>query len=102
MESLTVAPLDPPGHGLRLIGALDLSTVSLLEEALQRVAEGGQVTLDLSELTFVDSTGLHALVRYARSQDGNGPVILDNPSAMVLRLLEITHLKDHPGLEFRS
>lgn len=101
-DLFTVVPLDAPERGLRLIGELDMSALRQLEDALEGTSGEGQATLDLSELTFIDSTGLQALVQYARSEDGNGPVILKRPSPFVLRLLEIADLKNHPALEIRS
>jgi len=62
----------------------------------------GQATLDLSELVFIDSSGLHAIEEIASRQNGNGPpLILSGASPGVMRLLEITDLDRHPGLDVR-
>ena len=74
MEPLTITPLVPPRHGLHLIGELDMATVAQLKTAFETVSGNGPVTLDLAELTFIDSTGLHAIMEFARSQNGSGPV----------------------------
>jgi anti-sigma B factor antagonist len=77
-------------------GELDLETVGELETAIERHArEPVAVVLDLRQLTFMDSTGLHLLLRLdaeARSDDltftiveGDGPV---------RRLLTLTGLRD--------
>jgi anti-anti-sigma factor len=100
-KELVLVPLDPPEVGLRLIGDLDLSTVTRFEAALGELGRG-QVTLDLSELTFVDSTGLHAIVDHARALDGDGPMILANPSATAVRPIEILGLRRHPSIEIRT
>ena len=63
---------------------------------------GGQATLDISELTFIDSSGLHAIEEIARAQNGNGPLILTGASPTLARLLAITDLARHPGLEIRG
>ena len=99
MESLTLTPLASPQHGLRLIGELDLATVTELRAALETVSRSDPVTLDLAQLTFIDSTGLHAIMEFARSQNGSGPLILASPSATAKRALEIAGLEGHPGLE---
>jgi len=99
---LTLEPLENGAHGLRLIGELDMATVPHLLSALAATAANGRVTLDLSELTFMDSCGLHAIVEYARSADGAGPVVLANPSDAVLRILEITGMPSHPQLKIES
>ena len=99
---LACEPLNGSTRGLRLIVELDLATVRYLKDACEGIPAGeGQVTLDLSELTFVDSTGLHALLLYARENDGDGPVIFANPSTFVLRVMQITELDTHPALEIR-
>ena len=101
MGSLTVSPLVPPEHGLRLIGELDMATVTQFRMALETVARDGPVTLDLARLTFIDSTGLHAIMQFARSQNGNGPLILASPAPTAKRAFEIAGLEGHPGVEIR-
>jgi anti-anti-sigma factor len=98
MDSFTLVPLENPLRGFRLIGELDLATVPALEAALDTLAGQGPLTLDLAELTFIDSSGLHAIMRFAPSLNGNGPMTLANPSAFVSRLLEIVQLSGHPGI----
>ena len=97
--TLTVTPLAPPQHGLRLIGELDMATVNQFKAALETVSQNGPVTVDLSGSTFIDSTGLHAMMGFARSQNGSGPLILARPSATAKRALEIAGLEGHPGVE---
>ena len=99
MESLTITPLTSPQHGLALIGELDMATVTELKAALQSVSRSDPVTLDLAQLTFIDSTGLHAIMELARSQNGSGPLILATPSVTAKRALEIAGLDSHPGVE---
>ena len=49
---------------LSLTGELDIATTPVLEERLTRLrAVRSPVRLDLSRLEFIDSTGLHLLVR---------------------------------------
>ena len=53
-------------HGLRLrvTGELDIATTPILEDRLARLrATSSPVRLDLSSLDFIDSTGIHLLVR---------------------------------------
>ena len=99
MEVFEVTPLVPPQHGLRLIGELDLATVTELKAALETVSRSDPVTLDLAQLTFIDSTGLHAFMEFARSQNGSGPLLLASPSATAKRAIEIAGLAGHPGVE---
>jgi anti-anti-sigma factor len=86
--------------GLRLAGELDLRTRPQLSEAVARIRDNGQMTLDLSEVTFIDSSGLHAIVEIASTNNGH-PLILEGLPATMRRLFEITHLAQHPNLEIR-
>jgi anti-anti-sigma factor len=54
---------------MRVSGELDLSTVPAFESEIQRLisVELKSVVLDLADLEFIDSVGLHALVRVARA-----------------------------------
>ena len=90
------------GVGLKLVGELDLATTPELTDALLDTSmSASPVSLDLSELTFVDSCGIHAILTLARSQNGRGPLVLLNPSAHVSRLFELLGLDEHDGIEVR-
>jgi anti-sigma B factor antagonist len=78
-----------------LTGELDLATAPELRERLGLLSEKGenQVTLDLTDLDFVDSTGLSVFVMaFNRTQAGGGSMIIRNPSLPVMRIFEITGL----------
>ena len=96
----SLVPLEEPNRGFRLIGELDISSAQDLYDALGAVSEGaGDLTLDLSELEFIDSSGLHAMVRYASSLNGNGnKLVLLNPSAMTQRVFQIARFAEHPRI----
>ena len=90
------------GVGLKLVGELDLATTPELNKAvLDPSLPETQLHLDLSELTFVDSCGIHAILTLARSQDGRGPLVLLDPSVQVSRLFELLGLDEHVGIEVR-
>lgn len=77
-------------RGFRLIGELDASNVSSLSEALQpEIDRGGDLTLDLAGLAFMDSTGIQVLVRTAQGLEGRGNLILVSPGSLVRRILEL-------------
>lgn len=80
-------------HELRLIGELDLTTTPILAEALSSLSTQPEQPLlfDLSELTFLDSTGLNLLIRTAQSHPG-GKVQLRSPTPNVRRVLELAGL----------
>jgi len=80
-----------------LVGELDLSSVAKVQEELRRVEATSPATLvvDLSKLTFLDSTGLRCIVtadERAR-EDGRRIVIVRGPDA-VQRVFAITRLDD--------
>ncbi|MBE2316498.1 STAS domain-containing protein [Solirubrobacter sp. CPCC 204708] len=72
---------------LRLIGELDLVSEPVLADALAE-ADGQPLRIDLSELAFMDSTGLRALLDLQRRHEDvklRGPL-----QPAVQRLLELT------------
>jgi anti-sigma B factor antagonist len=80
-----------------LVGELDLSTVAKVQEELRRIEVSSPATLvvDLSKLTFLDSTGLRCIVtadERAR-EEGRRIVIVRGPDA-VQRVFAITRLDD--------
>lgn len=82
----------PGPRRLRVAGELDMSSSPALAEELRRVAEEGEegaVTLELSELTFLDSTGLRALIEASRLLGASGDLVLRHPTRAVLEVLEI-------------
>ncbi len=83
---------------LALSGELDALTVRHLNEALANENGARHVTLDVSELTFIDSTGIHALVAYVQSREPDGTVTLRGASPHIVRVFEITCLTDLPKL----
>jgi phospholipid transport system transporter-binding protein len=88
--------------GLRLSGELDLATVGDMRAQLAALPTNGHpVTLDLADLSFMDSTGLHMLEQYARTLNGTSPLVLDNVPRHVHRLFEITGVARSPHIELR-
>ncbi len=86
---LDIERTDAP-RGFRLVGELDASNVTSLSEALQpEIDRGGDLTLDLAGLAFMDSTGIQVLVRTAQGLEGRGDLILVSPGNLVRRILEL-------------
>jgi anti-sigma B factor antagonist len=98
VEILDVSTEDRDGlvH-VALVGELDLSTVAKVQEELRRAEARSPATLvvDLSKLTFLDSTGLRCIVTAdERARDeGRRIVIVRGPDA-VQRVFAITKLDD--------
>jgi anti-sigma B factor antagonist len=95
-ESFPIASeRDAVRHRLAPAGELDIATVPLLEAAFDEVERGDAdaIVVDLSEVTFIDSTGMQLLLRMNErcSQAGRLEII---SSPAVERLLDITGLRD--------
>lgn len=84
---------------LRLVGELDMATVPLFVSAVREAYEAnGSVTLDLAELSFIDSSGLAALAKQATELNDGGPLSLINVPAFTRRLFEIVGLDKSDAL----
>jgi len=99
------AEIEAVEGGIRAVavaGELDQATVPELQRALDEVieAESGALLIDLSDCSFIDSSGLAALVsarERVTSADERGFAICCG-SPQVLRLLEITGLDKAMGV----
>jgi anti-sigma B factor antagonist len=89
--------LDGRGPVVSVMGEVDRATAPALEQTLLGATEDwtGEVIVDLSGCSFLDSRGLRALIatrgRLERS-DRRLALVLSNPN--VLRIFQITHLED--------
>jgi anti-sigma B factor antagonist len=90
---------------LGIQGELDAYTAPALEERIGVLLGEGvsNLVLDLSQTRFLDSSGLRALLTAHRRLEGSsGELNLRDPSEPVLRLLEITGLREHFGFGSRA
>lgn len=80
---------------VRVRGELDVATASTLEQLLLRPRDPGQsVALDLSELSFMDSTGLRVLLRARQAADRGGwDISLVGASEPVQRLFDLSGVR---------
>jgi len=83
-----------PLLNVRLAGELDLGTAPQLKQAVDAYARTGQsITIDLREVSFIDSMGLAALVRARhRAFSRGGSLQLVPPPAATRRVFELAHL----------
>lgn len=99
---LEIATTDDP-RGLRLAGEVDLATVNDLAAALEPyVREGGDITLDMSGVRFLGSSGVQVLIRALDTLGGRGRLILTHPGSSVRRLFEVMGLDRFENLEVRT
>ncbi|MFJ3096845.1 STAS domain-containing protein [Streptomyces hydrogenans] len=94
------------GTVLRLGGEIDMDTAHQLDTALRRaLSDGGErrpLSLDLSEVTFCDSTGLNTLLRARqRALDRHVSLSIISVSEQVAHLLDITRTAPLFGLPDR-
>jgi anti-sigma B factor antagonist len=78
-----------------LVGELDLFTSPRLHDDLSALFDQGvrSLTLDLSRLEFIDSTGLAELVQaLRRHRASGGDVVLRAPAPATAKVLEISGL----------
>lgn len=80
-------------------GEIDLAVAEAVSSALQPwVDAGGPVTVDLSEVTFMDSTGIHALLQAARGLGDRGCIIIHGAHDGIQKVFELTMLDSIPNV----
>ncbi len=100
-QAFAVRPVDSEPGRFQLFGELDLTGVGTL---LSTVGDGNGESLvfDLSELTFLDSSGISAFVRIAQGRNDGGALVLERPRPEVMRVLDLVGLAAAPNLEIRT
>jgi anti-sigma B factor antagonist len=91
--SLKTAFPSPTTAVIRPRGRLDLSTANDLKDQVSKVVDAGHrvVVIDLSRTTFLDSSGLGALVRGLRvARAAGGDLRIAGAERQVLTVLELT------------
>jgi anti-sigma B factor antagonist len=90
-------------EGLQVEGEIDMASAPQLVDALSRLDRSdGRLVIDLAGVTFMDSTGLHAVLNEVASRNGSGPLVLRNPTRSVRRLLDIGFPAGVEGLEVQE
>jgi anti-anti-sigma factor len=101
MDGFEILPVDSP-PGFRLAGELDMATVPKLEEALATWDTSQPCTLDMNDLTFMDGSAAHVILRHAKAMNGVGPLVLEGPTGLPLRVLEVLGFADMGTIRIRS
>lgn len=83
---------------LTLAGELDLATAELLREQVRPLlghgADACHLVVDLSDLTFLDITGVGVLLEaHRRLAERGGSLVLRSPRPMVVRMLQLLDLE---------
>jgi anti-anti-sigma factor len=82
--------IHPRGQVLHVVGELDMSTTPALSEALASVRDG-ILCLDMSEVSFMDSTGAHTVARAAKELE-DGCIIVHGARPVVAKVFQILGL----------
>lgn len=80
---------------LKASGEIDLDTSAFLKEQLHELidAQKGVIVLDLSDVAFIDSSGLGALIlSYRAAQERGIDLKVSSPRPQVLKVMQITGL----------
>jgi anti-anti-sigma factor len=78
---------------IALVGELDMATAPILAEHMARVEQNGTIAvlLDLRDLTFVDSSGLHVFLEASKRAEANGHrLVMVGATQTTQRLFELT------------
>jgi anti-sigma B factor antagonist len=98
VAGLDVGRVDHPGGAvLTLGGELDLATTPVLQQWLDPAMRGtATVVINLTRLSFIDSSGLRLLVQAERQlRDSGGRLVLVRGPRAVHRVFELTRLDSH-------
>lgn len=92
--SLRTDSLSPQRSTLHLQGRLDAMTFGefdrAAESALQQMADGSTMVLDLSSLDYISSAGLRSIAKIRKSMRAReGQTLLVNPQPQVRKVFEI-------------
>jgi anti-sigma B factor antagonist len=86
---ISTASLDGDGLQIAVRGELDMATAGRLLEAVRGASEpGGRLLLDLSEVAFMDSTGLSALLDL-REHAGSVALVAGRAVRRVVQLVDL-------------
>jgi anti-anti-sigma factor len=91
--------IDPDGV-VYLSGELDMAIADSFCQGLISSLNGQRPVLDLSELTFLDSSGIRAILQLARTSGQS--VVLRNLRPNVRRVLESTGVNETLGVQIEA
>jgi anti-anti-sigma factor len=81
----------PGNQTLTLSGEIDIATAEDVRAMLEpHIARGGPVTVDLSEVTFMDGAGVHVLVDAAEALGDKGCIVVHGAHGSAAKVLDIT------------
>lgn len=96
MDEVNRLNIDRTGDGrFDVVGEIDAHSAPALAAALEE-STADTIVVDMSGVTFMDSSGLRVLLALAeRSTTGGRSLRIAQPSRPIMRLFEISGLVDH-------
>ncbi|HET9249364.1 MAG TPA: STAS domain-containing protein [Actinomycetota bacterium] len=96
MANFGVATQGPPTVFVK--GELDMATVLTLEGAIRdAVPHGGPITLDLSGMTFIDSSGVQVILKAANALP-SGCLTIHGAQDATHRIFDIMRMGEAPNV----
>ena len=93
--------IEHTGASIAIAGELDAHSAPALRDELATSTSRGDTVVDMSGITFMDSSGLRVLIdAHQRAAENDTALVLHDPSTPVRRVLEIAGVLDH--LEVRD
>lgn len=79
---------------ITVCGEIDVVSVDVLTQCLDHVVarQPNQLVIDLAQVSFIDTSGLHAIMRAHRALSPDCPVIVRSPQHQARRILQISRL----------
>jgi anti-anti-sigma factor len=91
--------IDPDGV-VCVSGELDMAVADSFCQGLVSSLDGQRPVLDLSELTFLDASGIRAILQLARTS--GQAVVLRNLRPNIRRVLEATGVNENLGVRIEA
>jgi anti-anti-sigma factor len=97
---VTSQDADPGTHAVRLVarGELDVYVGPVIIDRVTQLAEQGVklIVLDLSGVTFLDSSGLREIIKASNILSSHdGQLLIEGATGATQRVLEITGMLEH-------
>jgi anti-anti-sigma factor len=101
--AFSIEPESGESRRFRLSGELDLATSQILMDVVLPVTEqDGSVRLDLTDVQFIDSSGIRSLLLLSEALDSRGCLTLFHPSESVERTLLLVGIDRAENLVIES
>ncbi len=96
MDDVNRLSIDRTGDNrFEVVGEIDAHSASALAAALEE-STADTIVVDLSGITFMDSSGLRVLLALAERSTTGGPLLqIARPSRPIMRLFEVSGLVEH-------